>query len=498
MRYTISAKGMRQLEGEWMEAHGVPGALLMEHAAQGIVAALKRIIPDGTAVFLCGPGNNGGDGYAAARLWHQQGGRAMVLSWREPQTRDAVMNDRLCHLSKVPMRRLDKSSLLSEGDVLVDALLGIGLDRPVEGELAELIRKINGSGKPVLAVDIPSGLSADTGKILGNAVQADQTVTFHQVKTGMVMGDGPECCGEISVHPILIGQQQTEKGWRYAEPGDLRLIPPRPRSGHKGTFGKAVLVAGSMGMAGAAAAAANACICTGAGLTYLACWQELVSVMQHLAPGAICIPLAIHGDTLSHDSREALLRTLSSADACAIGCGMGFHPAGRQVLQLTADAPCPVVWDADALTWMAQGVVKPRAEDMMTPHPGECARLLGCSVADVCANPEAALEKLLCTYGCSVLLKGHRTLMTDGKGRAVNVYGTPAMAKGGSGDVLTGILAALLCRRASGWQGDSLTIMQLGAMVHGLAGERAAASLGENSVTMERLIAAIDLRPTSC
>lgn len=495
MRCTISSQAIRLLEQAWMARHGVPASLLMEHAAQGIVQRIKCMIHQGKVLFLCGTGNNGGDGYAAARIWKALGGACLVLSFGAPSTQDAAMNRHLCELAGIEIRPFEDGQPLPACGMIVDAMLGIGLDRPVQGLYADAIEQINNAGRPVLAVDIPSGISADTGGVMGCAIRATETVTFHRMKTGMVLGDAPMYCGEITVHPILIPKDEGgEDGFLYAKPDDLRLIPPRPMNGHKGTFGKAVIVAGSFGMAGAAAAAANACIRTGAGLTYIACWEPIVPILQVLAPGAICIPLHVEGDRLTPDSQQVLERAIAAADCCAAGCGMGFHPAAAQLLKMVEGAICPVVWDADALTWISQGAAKPCSKDILTPHPGEAARLLHCGPAEVTGDTVDALSKLWQQFSCGILLKGHHTLMTDGAKRAVNLFGTPAMAKGGSGDVLTGILAGLLCRRASGWNVDTLTTMQLAAMIHGMAGERAAHQVGENSVTMAQLIDAIDMR----
>ena len=482
MQITITPGEMKTLEQTYMKEYAIPGALLMEHAAQAVCAALARRIPGGCALFLCGPGNNGGDGYAAARLWRQQGGQAIIMALDAPATPDAIMNCKLAQQAGIAV--LPAALPLPPCDAVVDALFGTGLARPVEGIAAELISAVNRICLPVIAVDIPSGLHGETGAVPGTAVCATETVTFHRIKTGLLLGEGPALCGEITVAPILIpADYGTRNGLRCMEPADIpAYIKPRPVDAHKGTFGRVVIFAGSEGMAGAAAFAASAAIKTGAGLTTVLCRRNIIPIVQTLAPGATCVckEEADIGHLLDH------------ADAAVVGCGLGPSPDARPILEYFRHASCPVVWDADALNLIAPypKMLALPENAVITPHPGEAARLLGWSIPQVTESPIAAMDALREKCCCHVLLKGCRTLMTDGRHTAVNRHGSPALAKGGSGDILAGMLGALLARKLPCTQ---LETMQLAALLHGLAGQRVAAQQGENCATPYDIISAIRL-----
>ncbi len=495
MDITLTPEEMKALETAYMREYAVPGALLMEHAAQGVCAALERYAPSkGTVLFVCGPGNNGGDGYAAARLWQAAVGRSVIAEMTAALHGDALLNRRLALEAGVrvlPMAEVE--ALLPACDAACDALFGTGLARAVEGEAAQVIEALNASGKPVVAVDIPSGLDGRTGKPLGRAVRATETVTFHRLKQGLVLGESAAYTGRLTVHPILIPRAYGQvEGLRCMEPGDIpALLPPRCPNAHKGSYGKAVLFVGSQGMAGAAALCAKAAIKVGAGLTCVLCRASLVPIVQVLVPGAVCVALPEREGRLLPEAAAMAEKQLASASCAAVGCGLGQTEDVLPILAAFRRTACPVVWDADALNLLAShGDMLPlKAADGITPHPGEAARLLGCTVSQVTGDTLAAVRRLRERCGCHVLLKGARTVMTDGVHTAVNRFGTPAMAKGGSGDVLTGMLCGLGAQLAG--RLDMLTLMQLAALLHGLAGMRAEAQYGEGSVLPEQLADAI-------
>lgn len=492
MDVTITPDEMKALEQAFMQESGVPAALLMEHAAQGICSALERYIPGGRALFLCGPGNNGGDGYAAARLWTARGGQAMVWELSSSVRGDACMDRSLAVQAGVPVITLQEPPfVLPACDAVVDALFGTGLCRPLQGTAAILADLVNASDMPVIAVDIPSGLNDLDGTILGPVIRATETVTFHRIKQGLLLRDGPDCTGRITVHPILIPPQYgTQAGLSSMSPKDLSVIPKRFVQAHKGDLGRVVIFAGSLGMAGAAAFCANACVKTGAGLTQVLCRPEVLPVIQTLAPAATCLPLPEINGRLTNAAAHTATAALQKADAAAVGCGLGQSDDLPPVLSAFREASCPVVWDADALNLLARhNTLFPLPSNaVITPHLGEAARLLHSQVTAHTASdtdPLAEIRMLQKLCGCCVLLKGARTLMTDGARFAVNRYGTPAMAKGGSGDVLTGILAALLARDIPC---SPLEKVQLAALIHGLAGIRAEKLAGENCITPAMLI----------
>lgn len=494
MDVTITPAEMKALEQDFMEASNVPGALLMEHAAQGVAAALSRRIPGGRALFLCGPGNNGGDGYAAARLWQAQGGHAAVWELTDTLRGDAAVNRSLALQAGVSIVTLTSlPHALPSCDAVVDALFGTGLSHDVSDLAATLIKLVNRSGLPVIAVDIPSGLDGLAGCVRGVAIHAAETVTFHRIKPGLLLRDGPSCAGEITVQPILIPKDYGDAdGLHVLQPDDMaRLVPPRAIDSHKGTFGRCVILAGSPGMAGAAAFCASACVKAGAGLTTILCRESLLPILQTLAPGATCLPLPEQNGCLLPEAEELAASALSMAAAACIGPGLGQALDLLPLLRTFSEAECPVVWDADALNLLAahDSLLPLPEHHVITPHPGEAARLIDAALPEILADPLAALDSLHDLCGCAVLLKGARTLITDGITSFANLHASPALAKGGSGDVLAGILTALLARGVA----SSAETAALAAMVHGLAGIRAAEHDGENCVTPQTLIDCVRL-----
>lgn len=478
-----------------MAETGIPSIQLMEQAAAGLCQAMHRY-PGSRALFLCGPGNNGGDGYAAARLWQRDGGEAVIWELTSPTEGAAGENRALALGLGIPFTTVtDLPDALPDADIIVDALFGTGLSRPISGIALQLVHLMNRAGCPVIAADIPSGLSGANGMVLGDAVRAAETVTFHRIKSGLILGQSAEYTGRITVSPIGIPADYGHAdGLFTADPDDLAaLCPPRPANGHKGTFGKAVIFAGNMGMCGAAAFAARACVTSGAGLTYLLCRASLIPILQVLAPEAVCIPLPEQDGILTPEATDTARHALEGADACLVGCGLGESDDLLPVLDVIRRAACPVIWDASALNLLAAhpALLPLPAAHIITPHPGEAGRLLDIPIRDITGDMPAAATVLHQRTGCSVLLKGARTVMTDGSAMAANRFGSPAMGKGGSGDVLAGILCALSARRDHHL--TPLETMQAGALIHGLAGIRAAAQYGEHCVTPARLIDAIRL-----
>ena len=477
-----------------MQENGVPGILLMEYASQGVVKALKKHVSSGARVlFLCGPGNNGGDGYAAARLWKSEGGDSVLLSVRESSSGDAAVNRRLCAIEGIRDLLWTAGKALPECDAVVDALFGTGLSHAPGGAEAALISAVNQLDVPVISVDIPSGLNGETGEAAGAVIHATETVTFHRIKQGLLLRDGPDCTGAITCHPILIPQDfGAAESFDYLTAADLSgLIHPRRPTGYKGTFGRVLICAGSPGMAGAAAMAARAALKAGAGLVVLLCRESILPILQVLVPQAVAIVLPEDNGKLNAEACQILKQQLSLSDSAVFGCGIGRGEDVKELLPVFIEAKCPVVWDADALNLLSEAPDRLPHNAVMTPHPGEAARLLRCEAGDVTSDAPGALERLASAYGCHVLLKGARTLMTDGTRKAVNLYGTPALGKGGSGDILSGILAALLAQKKESLDSDQLIRIQAAAAIHGLAGLRAEKQSGSHGVTAEELIGCI-------
>lgn len=495
MQCTITPQGMKELESEYMAQFGVPSALLMEHAAQGVVQAIQRhAAPKSTVLFLCGPGNNGGDGYAAARLWQAGGGRSHVLELSSQPGADALLQRTLALHAGVSVEawRADLADfLLPACSAIVDALFGTGLSRAMEGPAANAVHWVNQQRLPIIAVDIPSGLDGLNGTIPGTeAVKATETVTFHRVKQGLLLGQGPCHTGRLTTHPILIPEHYgKEDGFWLLSPNDMPVFTsPRPFDCQKGDFGRIVIFAGSPGMCGAAAFCAAACVKAGAGLTTILCRASILPTLQALVPEAMCIPLPEENDALLPQAADIVRRALERADAAIVGCGLGQGADLLPVLRVFQAAHCSVVWDADALNLLAQNKdwLPLRPTHIITPHAGEAARLLACSISDVLRDPVAQLAALQRQCGCTVLLKGAYSLISDGGRTFINTCGSPALAKGGSGDVLSGVIGALLGRKEQCL--PPLEAAALGALLHGLAGQRAACSVGENNCTPQLLI----------
>lgn len=491
---TITPADMKALETHFMQDHAIPGALLMEHAAIAVCDAIAHYTDNGTVVFLCGPGNNGGDGYAAARLWQARGGQAHIIELTATAHGDALLNRNLAVMAGIPICNEKTHGDTPRCDVIVDALFGTGLSRAVDGFAATLIHWANDEadrGTPIIAVDIPSGIDGTTGAVLGwEAIRATETVTFHRIKQGLLLWDAPNYVGKITCAPLLT--MAAYEG--DADYDGLSICTPetfpadrfaRWPTCHKGDFGRVVLFCGSRGMAGAAALCANAAMRAGSGLTTILCRESLLPILQTLAPGAMCALLPEKNGQLQPEAIEIARKALAMADAACIGCGLGQTSDVLPILRLFTQADCPVVWDADALNLLAktEGILPLKETDVITPHPGEAARLLDCAVDDIAEDALAALDRLHDLCGCTVLLKGTRTLITDGIETCCNIVGSPALAKGGSGDVLSGIITALLARAYPALGGehlDSLRAAQYGALFHGMAGIRAANLRGEN------------------
>ncbi|MBR1607226.1 MAG: NAD(P)H-hydrate dehydratase [Clostridia bacterium] len=451
MKRIVTPEEMRQTEQAAFEK-GVSSLLLMETAARQAFLRLQALAPKGGRVFfLCGPGNNGGDGLAMARMWRQAGGDARVILPKEPATPDARTNLRYLQALGVPF-----AEAIDRADVLVDALFGTGFHGAIDPESAmgRLIGSANAAGCPILAVDIPSGMDGLTGQVNGACIKATETVTFHAAKRGLILTSRPELVGRLTVADIGLSD---DTGLLWADDLD-ELLPPRPATAHKGDCGRVTLYAGSMGMAGAAVVAAKAALRAGSGLVTVLCEREIMPILQTAVPNAMC--------RLPSDAPRA--------DARLYGCGLPeTAETWRRILALR-DERLPEVWDAGALNLLAREPMMLGPNAVITPHAGEAARLLGWTIPRVTGDMPAAAEALRQKYGCNVILKSHVSVLCAANGTmAVNTAGSAALAKGGSGDALAGILVSLL-----GQGLDFLPAMQAACLWLGLAGQRAGEKYG--------------------
>jgi len=458
------AESVRELDRQTIEHHGIDGYALMHRAGRRAFEILRARWPELRALTICcGGGNNGGDGYVIARLAREAGLAVQLIAMKSP---DKLSGEALQAATDwmAAGGTLENPGERLRGDVIVDALLGTGLDRPVREDYARLIGHINDAGRPVLAVDLPSGLHADTGMPLGACVAANLTVTFIARKRGLYTGQAARWCGSIAFEAL-----DAPRDVYRSVPADATLLEasqlhhwlsPRPADTHKGDLGRVLVVGGNHGMAGAPVLAGRAALHSGSGLVTLATRESNATLAPSIQP-----ELMSHGvETL-----EAFESLLTRADVVALGPGLGRDDWAHALWQRSIEHEAPLVIDADALNLLASEPTR-RENWILTPHPGEAARLLETDVADIQANRFAAVSALAERFDAVVILKGHGSLVA-GPGATVAVcpYGNPAMASAGMGDALTGIVASLLGQGLSPF--DSACC---GVLAHALAGDRAA------------------------
>jgi NAD(P)H-hydrate epimerase len=504
----VNADQMREADRRTIEEIGVPSAVLMENAGRQVVSAMEAAfdgLPDARVAVLAGRGNNGGDGFVVARVLAQAGidVQVYVIGPAGDIRGDARLNlDILGRLGLDVIEVLTSQDWELHGaevlrrDIIVDALFGTGLKTPLEGLAETIAQDVNASEVPVVAVDLPSGLSADDPAPIGPVIEASITVTFGAPKLSLMLPPGEDAAGSVVVADIGIPRAVIEDlpGPRVegALADDLRrLVKARPRDAHKGQFGHALIVAGSRGKTGAAHLGAVAALRSGAGLATVATPASCLPIVASLGAEYMTIPLNERPDgTVARDAIGAVLG--GGHDVIAAGPGLGTGPDQEAfVLALAERADVPVVLDADAITVFAANPVAlkgtPDRPVIITPHPGEMARLMGISVPDVQRRRIGVARDFATGHHVYVILKGYRTLIATPEGVVyINPTGNPGMATGGSGDVLTGMVA--------GWLAQGLGVTAaclLGVYLHGAAGDLAASELGEVAMTAGDIVAKI-------
>ena len=463
-----------------IEDYGIPGSVLMERAGTAAFNCLHRRWPDAHHVtVLTGVGNNGGDGFVIARLAMNAGLDVSVLQLgdREKLSGDAALNaDRYARLGGAwqPFTALPKKT-----DVIVDAIFGTGLQREVSGQWAAAIELANQHPAPVLAVDIPSGLHSDTGNRMGVAIKAETTVTFIGLKQGMFTGYGPECCGEVLFDglevPARIYASQLLSSRRIDWNKQKKRLSPRSRIAHKGHFGHLLVIGGNLGFGGAAIMAAEAALRVGSGLVSLATRPEHVASVLAARP-----EIMVHGVSRA-EQLEPLLRQCTQV---AIGPGLGQDDWAHALWQQALAAGRPMVVDADGLNLLAQHPDR-RSDWVLTPHPGEAARLLDLCAVEIMNDRFAVVEQVQSRFGGVAVLKGAGSLVAseDNQPTAVCTDGNPGMAVGGMGDVLTGVIGGLMA------QGFGVRdAAEMGVCLHAAAADRVAAGHGERGLLASDLM----------
>jgi hydroxyethylthiazole kinase-like uncharacterized protein yjeF len=476
-----TAAQVRELDRIAIEEAGIPGYTLMRRAGEACWQVLRDTWPDARRIsIICGTGNNGGDGYVVARLAHVAGLQVQVLQLGDTTHihGDAQLARRDCLAAGAEVTPFGPGAL-DAPDVIVDAMLGTGLERPLGGVWREAALAINACGCPVLAVDVPTGLLADSGHVPGEAVRANLTVTFIGCKRGLFTGQGPDYAGKVVFEDLGVpADVSTRVPVEVRLHTGPRLGGPRQRTAHKGDFGHVLVVGGGPGMPGAVRLAGEAALRTGAGLVSLATHPDHAALIAAACPEIISHPVA--------DARQ-LRSLLAHAGVVVIGPGLGKSGWARRLLACVLDGPQPLVVDADALNLLAaDGWV--RDNWILTPHPGEAGRLLGQSTANVQADRFIAAKAIQERYAGIAVLKGAGTLICNAAGAmAVCAAGNPGMATAGMGDVLSGVIGGLL---AQGLPLDAAALA--GVCLHACAGDRAARQ-GERGLLARDVIA--ELRP---
>lgn len=506
----VSPSTMRDIDRRAIEDYGIPGIVLMENAGMAVADVIDRLrfscpayleVAPKVAIF-CGKGNNGGDGFVAARHLTNRGYEVKVYLVQDPEdiVGDALTNLNILYKAGITveiirdsMSLIDVKEFCANSFAVVDAMFGTGLKGEIKGNANKIVDFINCLGSHVIAVDIPSGICGYTGKVLGTAVRADETVTMALPKPGLVLYPGAAYVGELTVADIGMPKQLLDVVKAEAEVLEGRQIKQifkqLPPDAHKGMAGRVFVIAGSRGMTGAAALAGLSAARSGAGLVTVGIPKSLNEIMEIKLTEVMTIPLPETKDkSISIDALEDALTFAQKCDAVAIGPGISLNDETREfVKQFTALCPIPMILDADGLNSLAQSpevFKRAIAPLIITPHPGEMARLLSKRVEGIQNDRMAAVKEAAKKFGCVAVLKGASTLIADADGHIwINPTGNNGMASGGSGDVLTGMIAALLARGMR-----PVEAAQAGVFIHGLAGDDASLVKGKISLIAHDII----------
>lgn len=484
----LTAASMKNADQTTIDS-GISSQTLMERAAKAALSMLKQKFDTSLVLFLCGSGNNGGDGLAMARFFAEQGGAARVLylgALTEDGKPDPSQMSTECarQFSLLPPK-VELCTVPNTRGVtaVVDAIFGIGLTRPIEGHIKEVIEAVRACALPTLAVDIPSGLHADTGAIMGTVLPATVTVAIAAPKFGHFLYPGAGFCGHISTVDIGV-HSQTADG-RLLEKTDLAALPPRPANAHKGRFGRVLIIGGSVGMSGAGHFAAKAALRAGAGLVEIFAPVRNRTIHQIQLPEAL---LTLY-DPENFDE-NTLLRAIARADAVAIGMGLSQSEAARRMVSCALrNTDAPLLVDADALNLMAGDIhlltqcASRTQPTVLTPHLMEMSRLSGKAVPLIAADPVAHATGFAKQMGAIIVQKDARTVVTDGEDVYLNALGNSGMATGGSGDALAGIIASLAAQGAS-----AIDAARLGVLIHAMAGDAALTHCGNHGMIASDII----------
>ena len=503
-----TASQMRELDRRATEEFGIPSLLLMENAGLQAVLEMDRSFPrlnTSRVAIACGKGNNGGDGLVVARHLFDRGTAVEVflLAKKSEVKGDARTNLEIVKRLKIPIHEVTTShdlqairEAVGNADLIVDALLGTGTTGAAKGLLAEAIDLLNQAGRPIVALDIPSGLSSDEGGIPGPSVNATLTITFGLPKRGLVLFPAASRAGRVAIVDIGLPRQLLSDASlevSLLEPKEAAgALPPREPDAHKGTYGHVLVLAGSPGKTGAAAMCALSALRIGAGLVTLGLPESLNDMMEAKLTEVMTEPLPETRErTVALAAWGKILTLMEGKRALAIGPGLSTHPETSELVrELVSTVRVPMVVDADGINALApklETLAKAAAPLILTPHPGELSRLLGISREEVAQNRIPIAQKVATSFRVHLVLKGGRTLVVDPDGRvAINMTGNPGMATGGTGDVLTGLIAGLLAQGV-----NPGLAARAGVYLHGLAGDLAAEAVGQEAMLASDLMAQV-------
>jgi len=492
----VNSKEMAFIDRVTIRKYGIPSLELMEKAGRAVAFRVRENFKKGKVIILVGPGNNGGDGLVAARYLKRYRFKVKIyLPWEEHNMSDEARSE-LERIKRSNIPYVFTTEIKNEDikdAIILDALFGTGLKREISGRIAEIIDLINNSGNPVVAVDIPSGISSDDGSIMGRAIKADITVTFGLPKRGHLLYPGSQYSGRLYVEDIGFPEELINSKDLRVELLEKefvkKLIPQRKRYSHKGTYGHLLIIAGSRGKTGACLLAARAALRSGAGLVTVGVPESLLQVFESRVTDEMCLGLPDRGDgTLRKDAVDIILEFVKKRGrAIAIGPGIGVTEDTKGIIkELIERIEVPMVIDADGincLQGMAEILKNKKADIVLTPHPGEMARLTGLQIEEIERRRIDLPQEFSLNYGLTIVLKGVPTVIGHNGYTYINPTGNPGMAKAGSGDVLTGIIGGLMAQGLT-----SLDSAILGVYLHGLAGDIGASHKGEHSLLASDII----------
>lgn len=482
---------MRNMDQHAMEKYGIVQELLMENAGQAAYfTILKEFgIKNKNFVTFCGAGHNAGDGLVVTRKIHSNGGHVTVFLLGDSSKFEgaAKQNFDIVNKLKIKVINLQDISLaletINKADAIVDAIFGTGLDREVKGKYKDIIDIINTSRKTVFSIDVPSGINGDTGQVMGTAVKADYTTTFGLPKTGNMLYPGFEHVGKLYVTHISFPPVMQDAEQLKIATNDPKPLPVRNKDAHKGSYGKVLFIAGASNYLGAPYFSAMSFLKAGGGLSYLATPENLVDSIGNKGNEIIFIPLkSTNSGSISLDNKKDLLQFSENADMVVIGPGLSLNEETQQLVrELSAEINKPLLIDGDGLTAIARDlecIKKRKAPTILTPHLGEMARIVGKNINDIANNKIDILQHAAQKLNATIVLKGaHSLIGYPDKGVFINLSGNPGMATAGSGDVLTGTIAAMF---GLGFSVNDAT--RMGVFMHGFAGDMAAKDKGEDGL----------------